>query len=91
MVEKMKILQMHRQNLKIETLLLHLKNKTKGANLIIDIEEKVRKDMSKVFEKSSSSSRHFEKGELHSEWEEGWESLTLLTLKRKLFGKLTAS
>lgn len=55
MVEKLKILQMHKHDLKIETLLLHLKNKTEGAKSIIDIEEKVRNDMSKVVKRSSSS------------------------------------
>ena len=46
---------MQKHDLKIETILLHLKNKTESVKSIVDIEEKVRNDMSKVVKKSSQS------------------------------------
>lgn len=55
-VEKLKILQMHKHDIKIETLLYHLKNKTENIKSIVEIEEKVRQDMSKSNKKANSPS-----------------------------------
>lgn len=46
---------MHKHDLKIETLIFHLKNKTENVKSIVDIEEKVRQDMSKTIKKPVSS------------------------------------
>ena len=53
--EKVKFLQISRQDIKIEFLLSQLANKTENVKSVVDLEEKVRQDMSKSYSKRSSS------------------------------------
>lgn len=48
LLEKLKLLQQNRQDLKIEVLLAFLTSKTDKIKSVIDLEEKVRQDMFKT-------------------------------------------
>ena len=54
--DKVRFLQIHRHDHKIDTLLTQLANKTENIKSVIDLEEKVRNDMAKASNKRSSSS-----------------------------------
>ena len=55
LAEKVRFLQISRQDTKIECLLTQLANKTENVKSVVDLEEKVRQDMVKSVPKRSSS------------------------------------
>lgn len=61
-IEKLKLLQMNRQDHKIEQLLTQISQKTEKVKSVLNLEEKVRQDMTKSSNQkknSSSSMRNF--------------------------------